>query len=136
MSNSIDDIAPSLERQLTLRSFNRSALQMQLSEGSDLAKAIGIGYKVDTATKGGGLVPVQELYPSFFNNMVNAFSILPITKYFGLTIADAMALPVDEWYRIRNAARKLYEKEPPDTTKQLLEIISGMLKVRQITNEE
>ena len=95
-------------------------------EGSTLNKVIGVGTRVDKRT--GGVRPVFDTYPSYYTNVVQAFVDYPIAKYFGLNYEDAMNLPVDQWYHIRDAAVPLVSKDQkPDTEAQLMKIIEQFL---------
>jgi hypothetical protein len=126
--NDINNIAASLERQLVLRRFNKDHLKMEISSGSDLNKIIGIGTRLNPDT--GRHEPVTTFYDSYINQVVWDFSQYPIYKQFGITVKDAMELPVDYWNRIRRSAIALAVNAPEDTETTLLKILKEVLSKR------
>ena len=81
-----------------------------------------------TDQESGRSVPVTETYPSYFKMMMEAFENYPVAKYFGLTIQDAMSLPVNQWYSIRDTARRLAASVKSDNNEaQLLQLIKQLM---------
>lgn len=101
---------------------------MEELSGSPINQIIGMGMRTDFAS--GKVEPVTHFYPNYFRSVVSAFEVYPISKYFGLTIKDAMALPVDQWYQIRQSARDLAEKEPPDSNVLMVDLIKELIALR------
>lgn len=126
--NNSDDIASSLERQLTLRSFNREMLNMETNVGSTLNRVIGMGVKVNPET--GKEELVTQLYPSYFDDVVRVFELYPVTDYFGLTVTTAMELPVNQWYKIRKTVLGMPQRKFHDTETELLKIIKQFMDIR------
>lgn len=123
----MEDIAPSLERQLILRRFNKDHLKMEDSTGSQLNRIIGMGLRTDPDS--GTTDVYTKMYPSYFRNLLQAFEVLPIASQFGLTPETAMALPVDRWYQIRKMALRIRETKAPEENKTetaLLEIVKQL----------
>ena len=91
---------------------------MEASSGGPVERIIGMGKRVDPKTR--DVHNVTHFYRSFYNEVLAAFEHYPIVKYFGITPEDAMAMPVDRWYRIRKISAKLaqadYEKPDPMVT--------------------
>lgn len=95
-------------------------------EGSVINKIIGVGTRVDKRT--GTVRPVFDTYPSFYENVIQAFADYPIAKYFGLTYDSAMRLPVNEWQQIKEKAMTLAVKDQkPDASEQLMKVIEHLL---------
>lgn len=128
MPNDIENIAETLERELLLKRFNKVHLKMEEISGSPINQIIGMGMRTDLAS--GKVESVSHFYPSYFRNVVSAFEMYPVSKYFGLTIKDAMNLPVDQWYQIRQSARELAEKELPDSNILLVDLIKELIAFR------
>jgi hypothetical protein len=101
---------------------------MEISSGSDLNKIIGIGTRLNPDT--GRHEPVTTFYDSYINQVVWDFSQYPIYKQFGITVKDAMELPVDYWNRIRRSAIALAVNAPEDTETTLLKILKEVLSKR------
>lgn len=93
--------------------------------GSPTQRVIGVGKRAD---KNGKVEDVTNFYPNFYNNVVAAFEYYPITEVFGITPEDAMDMPVDRWYRIKNVSMKIAEErlEKPDTNLMLIEYIKKL----------
>lgn len=109
-SESDGDIASDLEREFTLRRFNKDALKMDETEGSDLKRIIGVSVRRDKET--GQTFPVSDAHPSHFTAVRLTFERYPVYKHYGITIADAMAMPVDQWYELK---RNIVNIEEPET---------------------
>jgi len=124
LPNELDNISESLEREYILRRFNKDYLHMEMSNGSQISRIIGMGEKVDRET--GKTEKLGDIYPSYFRNVVRTFEIYPIYKHFGITIDDAMAMEFDRWVMIRKAAEKLPEEKNHDVEGQLLQIIKEL----------
>lgn len=100
---------------------------MEEPTGSPINRIIGMGVKTDKAT--GRTESISLSDPSYIRHVIMAFEHYPITKYFGLTIKDAMNLPVDQWHQIRRSAAVLAEK--PDTETRLLEVIKELVALQR-----
>lgn len=114
-----------MEREYILRRFNREQLKLEDSEGSDFNRIVGMGTRLNPETH--VKEPITLSYPSYWRNVVKAFKVLPINKYFGLTPPTAMELPFDRWIQIREAAREMKKNEPPDQEHLLIKLIESML---------
>lgn len=130
MPNSVDDIAPTLERGVLLQQFNKEHLGMGVV-GSDSILANMVGVRRHVAEDGTS-ENITLLQDSYFRKVVREFEQSPVAHYFNLTIEAAMALPADQWYYIRDQARKLPDPRASDITQQLLGLIREMMELRQI----
>ena len=120
----ITEITRTLERTYALRRFNRDALGMSEASGSALNRVIGIGKRTDRET--GKSEPVTSFYPSHFREVVDSFQHFPIADKFGLSVTDAMAMPLDQWFHLRKVAETLAATQQPDHTRELIEVIKVM----------
>lgn len=100
---------------------------METSTGSTINRIIGMGERVDPET--GKTDSFVNFYPSWYRHVVKSFEVYPIYKHFGLTVSDAMALPVDEWIYIRKCAEKMLENQPPDTETMLLKVLKEFTSI-------
>lgn len=122
LPNSMSDIAPTLEREILLRIFNRNMLGMGNSSGSRINRLIGVRTKVDPES--GVTDDITNFYPSYERNVIHAFETYPVAQTFGLSIVDAMALPADQWYRIRKSAERVAASRPPEGDNQVSQLVN------------
>jgi hypothetical protein len=101
---------------------------METTSGSDLNKIIGIGTRIDRES--GDSLPVTNFYDSMENNVVWDFSQYNVAKYFGININDAMNLPLDRWYKIRNMAKMLSANKPDDIETMMFKLFKDLLSKR------
>lgn len=103
---------------------------MESASGSDIQRIIGLGKRLDKKT--GQSDYVTESYFSFYNHVVSAFEHYPIAQHFGLTVDDAMMMPVDRWYRIRKAGARLAEQQStkPDLETLFMQLIKELTIAR------
>jgi hypothetical protein len=103
---------------------------MESPAGSQFNQLVGIGTRTDPVS--GETHPWTRFVPNFFNEVEKSFLDNDVYKYFGITIVEAMAMPVNRWYRISESARKMKEKEPPvrDTEGQMLELLKALIILR------
>jgi len=107
---------------------------MEAAAGSLINQLIGVGYVPGGSSDIGR--PIFNQYPSYLANVLEVFKVYPIYETFGLTVNDAMALPVDRWRRIAKYAVSLGPKKKPDETpkedptEKLMLLMVEMLKVR------
>lgn len=103
---------------------------MEEVQGSILNKVIGIGTRLDKST--GKHEPVTSFYDSFENNVIWDFSQYPITKYFGITVEEAMTLPINRWYKIRNMAKTIAvrDSQKDDNETVLFRLLKELLSNR------
>lgn len=96
--------------------------------GSLVNQLIGVRQKVDSET---GITDlVTYFYPSYERNVIQAFEHHQIAARFGISIVDAMALPVDRWYKIRKAAERMTDSKVPESDNQVNQLIQ---LVRELT---
>lgn len=105
---------------------------MEVKEGSDLNRIIGIGYLVNDD---GSREIYTKSYLDYHRLVVDAFSLFPIHKHFGLTIKDAMSLPVNEWYAVRDAAIQLKEKDDKSSESESMQLLREMLQSQKPSDE-
>lgn len=101
---------------------------MDQASGSPLNHVIGVGTRADP--DGGKMEPVTYFYPSHHREVTECFARFPLASKFGLSITDAMAMPLSEWFYVRKVAERLAEQEKPDTLPVLVEILKGMVNLR------
>lgn len=103
---------------------------MGVPQGTDINRIIGLGEKINPKT--GRSEVITHTYPSYFRNVCMAFEETPIAKHFGLSIKEAMALPVDQWYQIRHQGEILGEKDKrnPDMETALFSLLKDMITKR------
>ena len=106
---------------------------MEDARGSILNQIIGMGYRTDPKTNEIDIYTAS--HPSYSNNVIQAFELYPIFKHFGLTYTDAMNLPVNEWLRIRKAAKALKENQPPDSESQMFQLLKELIVARNSGEE-
>ena len=98
---------------------------MSLSNGTLLNQLIGVGLREDPETK--KLVKVTDFYRNYHWEVLVTFRKYPVFKYFGITVEDAMRLPVDRWNDIVKACEGL-EHENGDETIRLMKDMMEVIK--------
>lgn len=78
---------------------------MEELHGTAFQKLVGQGTRVDPDT--GKSEPVSYFYPNSHAAILRMFERYPIPKYFGISVSDALNMPLDQWHRIRKAAESL-----------------------------
>ena len=109
LSNDTSNITDSLTRELILRTFHSQQLNLESLSGSDLNKIIGVGQKKNPRTD--KLERVTDLYPSHLKEVMAMLEYYPIFENFGITVKDAMELPINERVAIRKSAEKIGLKD-------------------------
>jgi len=108
LPNRPEDIAATLERVILLRDFQRKHVGVEaVPSGSVLHQLIGVG---DRRNKDGTTQPFGPK-DEYTQVILRAFSDYPIAKYYGITIDDAMHLPLPTWIQIRKSAPALRDRE-------------------------
>jgi hypothetical protein len=128
--NSYTDIAPTLERQMVLRSFNNQRLGMENVTGTTLNQTIGMGIRTDPET--GHTGPVTDFCPDYLREITQAFHHYPIAKTYGISPLDAMGMPVDRWKDLLAMAKELPEQKP-DAESQMFQLLKQMLGAKTPT---
>jgi hypothetical protein len=120
------DVTTSLERQLIIRQFNIRQLGMEdTSSGSDMEKIIGVGKRIYRPT--GELIPVVDFFYSHFRRIVRTFEHTPVAKHFNLSIADALALPINQWHDIEREAKLLASRGEKSEISELIDALKQFI---------
>lgn len=115
---------------MVLRNFNKNQLNLEVLNGSDMNKIIGIGYRKNPKTD--RLEKITDHYPSQLREVMMMFEYYPIFDYFGLTLTDALNLPMDQWQGVRKAAERMgprppKQEGPSEESQMLLQIIQQLI---------
>jgi hypothetical protein len=97
--------------------------------GSVLNQSIGLGTRFDSHLN--KAEKVTNFYNSYYRQMRLSFEMYPIAKVYGLSIDQAMAMPVDQWYEIQEAGERLAKKQGPDTETQLLDVLKSLVQPKE-----
>lgn len=111
-----------------LRRFNREAFGMKEPSKSALENLVGMGYRKDKET--GKTEPVSSFHANHYEHVVKCFEIFPIHKLFGITVEQAMAMPLDRWYRLRNIVKTMPQNKNTDMELELLKLVRQIIAVR------
>lgn len=98
---------------------------METRSGSDLSKIVGMGTRRDSETE--KMTPISDHYPSYFKRVCEIFEAYPVHKFFGIKVTDAMALPVDQWYQLRDMIVKMPPNSKIDIEVKLTQLLRDVL---------
>jgi hypothetical protein len=85
----------------------------------DIVKIIGVGNRLHKPT--GEIRPVVDFFYSYFNRMSEVFENTPVAKVFGISIVDALGMPVNRWHDIARQAKIIANRptEPSEESKMV-----------------
>ena len=129
LPNGMDNIIQSLEREYALRKFNVEHLKMEVISGSEFERTVGVGVREDAETKTSH--PIHVFYPSVINHVIQTFVLYPVAKIFGIGVDDAMALPVDYWYKIKKSAEAMPLNKHTDMEAELMDLMKQILTAKE-----
>ncbi len=103
---------------------------MRIPEKNPLMSLVGVGSRTEKTT--GKKELVTSFYPNHYEHVVRSFEVFPIRKIFGISIDEAMRMPIDRWWRIKKLAEKMPENKHTNIESELLELVKKIIEVRGV----